>query len=166
MPGSKCCRHPRPPTPLMPCQGKQSKQLWLQKITAGLCFQHQINGSPLHMMVYLDPLNVKEKKKKDNPQEPEMITLKLTCACSWLCLLPLVSAHASWFLGDHWLCSLLYPTKGGTNKHHQNQRHPCPTKYWKHKILSNWYDAGTEKGIGHIFLKKTMHKNLILQKRC
>lgn len=44
------------------CQGRQSKQLWLQKIAAGLCAQRQINVSPLHMMAYWDPLKVKKKK--------------------------------------------------------------------------------------------------------
>lgn len=158
MPGSKCCRHPRSPTPLMPCQGKQSKQLWLQKIMAGLCFQHQINGSPLHTMVYLDPLNVKKKKKKDNPQEPETITLKLTCVCSWLCLLPLVSAHASRYLGDHWLCSLLYPTNGVTNKHHQNQRHPSPpnTENIKSSPIDTMQVPKKESDI--IFLKRQCTK--------
>lgn len=79
-----------------------------------------INGSPLYTMVSLDPLKVEGKKKKTtitkNPQEPEMITLKLRCVCSWLCLLPLVSVHARRYLREHWLCSLLDYTKGAMNK--------------------------------------------------
>lgn len=64
----------------------------------------------------------KLRKKKTNttitknPQEPEMITLKLRCVCSWLCLLPLVSVHARRYLREHWLCSLLDHTKGAMNK--------------------------------------------------